>query len=183
MRHIHVSAVALLVLVAAAAAPLAQTQASRDPKYTSRRELLDRLTGHWVAQGVIGKQQTTHDIDAKWVLDKEYVQIHEISREKDASGKPQYEAILHVVWDPKAGEYACLWLDTTGIANFPPEGVGHAKPEPADTIAFVFKDPGGGGDLTTFTYDRAKDAWTWTIDNEARDGKLTPFARLTLTRS
>src|SRR5262245_45740755 len=74
----------------------------------ARRELLDGMTGRWVLRGVIAKQQTTHDIDARWILDKGYVQIHETSREKDAKGKPQYEAIIHVVWDPKAGEYAVL---------------------------------------------------------------------------
>ena len=137
------------------------------------------MVGHWVLRGTIAKQQTTHDVDAQWVLDKEYVQIHEVSREKDGAGKPLYEAMILVVWDPKAGEYACLWLDTTGVANFPPEGVGRAKPR-GDSIPFVFKDP-NGGIHNTFAYDREKDAWTWAIDNEAK-GKLTPFARVTLTR-
>jgi len=58
--------------------------------------------------------------------------------------------------------------------------VGHGKPA-GDQILFVFTDPAGGVH-TTFAYDRAKDAWTWTIDNENK-GTLTPFARLTLTRS
>lgn len=165
----------MITLSAAFMAPLI-AQTNVDPQ----RELLEKLTGHWVSRGIVAKQQTTHDIDAHWVLDKEYLQIHEISREKDATGKAQYEAIIHVVWDPKAGEYACLWLDTTGIALFPPEGVGHAKPA-ADKIPFVFKDA-DGGIHTTFSYDREKDAWSWTIDNEIK-GTLTPFARLTLTRS
>ena len=86
-------------------------------------------------------------------------------REKDSTGKPQYEAMIYVVWDPKASEYAWLWLDTTGISLFSADGVGHAKPEP-DRIPFVFKDPTGGV-YNTFSYDRAKDEWSWTIDNEA----------------
>ena len=144
-----------------------------------QRELLERLAGHWVARGAIGKAQTTHDIDAHWVLNKEYLQIHEISRERDAKGTAQYEAIIHVAWNPKLGEYACLWLDSTDIASFPPEGVGHA-PRDGDRIPFVFKDP-EGGIRTTFAYDRANDRWAWNIDNDVK-GTLTPFARLTLTR-
>lgn len=144
-----------------------------------QRALLEKMTGHWVARGTIGKQQTTHDIDAQWVLNKEYVQIHEVSREKDAAGKPQYEAILYVVWDPKAGEVACLWMDTTGAPVFSDAGVGHAKPA-GDSIPFRFTDPTGGVN-TTFAYDRAKDSWSWSIDNDEK-GKITPFARLTLTR-
>ena len=158
--------------------------ASTPPQPTQsvqQRELLDKLTGHWVLRGTIGKTQTTHDIDARWVLDKEYVELHEVSREKDAAGKPQYEAIVYFVWDPKVGEYACLWLDTTGLAVFPPAGVGHAQPE-RDKIAFVFKDPDGGGTRNTFSYDRTKDEWSSAIDNESKGGVLTPFARLRLTR-
>jgi hypothetical protein len=144
-----------------------------------QRALLEKMTGHWVLRGTIAKEQTTHDVDAQWVLDKEYVQIHEVSREKDAGGKPKYEAIIHVVWDPKAGEYACLWLDTTGVATFPEAGVGHAKPS-GDAIRFRFTDPTGGTN-TTFAYDRAKDSWSWSIDNDDK-GTITPFARVTLTR-
>jgi hypothetical protein len=144
-----------------------------------QRDLLDRLVGHWVLRGTIAGQQTTHDVDAQWVLEKGYVQIHEVSREKDASGKPEYEALVHIVWDPQVGEYACLWLDTTGVAAFPPEGIGRAKPA-GDRIAFVFGDA-GDRIHNTFTYDRAAEAWAWAIDNES-NGVRTPFARVTLTR-
>ncbi len=172
----------IFLLVALAVAPLSNTAAlpqstPPDPQHA----LLDKLIGHWLLRGTIGKAQTTHDVEAQWVLDKEYVQIHEVSREKDAAGKPQYEAIIYVVWDPKAGEYAALWMDTTGISVFLPAGVGHAKPD-RDRIPFVFKDPDGGGTRNTFAYDRAKDEWSWTIDNESTAGALTPFARVTLSR-
>jgi hypothetical protein len=177
MRDMRMLAVILLTATGAVPSP-AQTPASRSPA-DPQHALLDRLIGTWVLRGVIAKQQTTHDIEARWVLNKEYVQIHETSREKDATGKPQYEALVLVVWEPKAGEYACLWLDTTGVSLFAPEGVGRAKPA-GDTIPFFFKDATGGVH-NTFAYDRAKDAWSWTIDNEV-NGKLTPFARVTLTR-
>jgi len=154
----------------------ARTAQPADPQ----RALLEKMTGHWVLRGTIAKAQATHDVDAEWVLDKEYIQIHEVSREKGANGKPAYEAIVHVVWDPKVGEYACLWLDTTGVATFPEAGVGHAKPT-GDAIRFRFTDPAGGGINTTFAYDRGKDAWSWSIDNDEK-GKITPFARVTLTR-
>ena len=161
--------------LAAAFALAALVPQQPDPQH----QLLEKMTGHWVLRGTIAKQQTTHDVDAQWVLDKEYVQIHEVSREKNAAGKPQYEAIVYVVWDAKAKEFACLWMDTTGVAMFPPEGVGHGKAA-GDAIPFVFKDP-AGDTHTTFTYDRARDAWSWAIDNDDK-GKLTPFARVTLTR-
>ena len=155
--------------------PIQPRSAQSDPQ----RDLLDRFTGHWVLRGTIAHAQTTHDIDAQWVLNNEYVQVHEVSREKDAAGRPHYEALLYIVWDPKVGEYACLWLDTTGVSVFSADGVGRAKPEP-DRIPFVFKDA-DGGIHTTFSYHRATDEWSWTIDNEAK-GVLTSFARVKLTR-
>src|SRR5437870_3938677 len=92
----------LLLLVLALMQPRAEPTQAAAPGVDPQRELLEKLAGHWVLRGVIAKQPTTHDIDAQWVLDKEYLQIHEVSREKNAAGKPQYEAIIHVVWDPKA---------------------------------------------------------------------------------
>jgi hypothetical protein len=166
----------LTVLLALAHGGLARAGAA---PLDSQRELLERLTGDWVLRGTIAKQEVTHDLSARWVLDRGYVQIHELSREQDAEGKPEYEAIVYVTWVPELGEYACLWLDSTGVAAFPPDGVGHAQPEP-DRIAFVF---GGADDgiHNTFAYDRSRDEWTWSIDN-ASEGVRTPFARVVLTR-
>jgi len=165
-----------LLLAAMPIGPARAQDGSADPQ----RELLERLTGHWVMRGTIRDQPTMHDVDAQWVLDRGYLQIHEVSRERDEAGKPRYEALIYVVWEPKLGEYACLWLDTTGVAAFPPEGVGRAKPE-TDRIAFVWGDA-DDGIHNTFTFDRATDTWSWTIDNVVKSVN-TPFARLTLARN
>src|SRR6185503_2738263 len=132
-------------------AALAQDQAT-----SAAEALLDKMTGRWVMTGTIGKKPTTHDVDVDWVLKREYIRIHEVSRDKDASGGISYEAWIYVVWDAKASEYAVMWLDNTAATNFAAEGIGHAKPD-ADRIPFIFKDADGTGIRTTFAYDRAKD--------------------------
>ena len=157
-------------------ATLAQSHAPSAPE-----ALLDAMTGHWVMTGTIGKKPTTHDVDVDWVLKREYIRIHEVSRDKDARGGIGYEAWIYVVWDAKQSEYAVMWLDNTAATNFAPEGIGHAKPD-GDRIPFVFKDAEGSGIHTTFAYDRAKDTWSWTIDNLDKAGKSSSFAKLTLTR-
>ena len=144
-------------------------------------DLLNKMTGHWVMTGTIGKQSTTHDVDVDWVLKREYIRIHEVSREKDSNGDNAYEAWIYLVWDAKNNEYAIMWLDNTVATNFAAEGIGHAKPD-GDRIPFIFKDADGSGIHTTFAYDRAKDTWSWTIDNVDKSGKPSPFAKLTLTR-
>jgi hypothetical protein len=166
--------VALAVVFLVVPAALAQSQ-------TTPQALLDKMTGHWVMTGTIAKQSTTHDVDVDWVLKREYIRIHEVSREKDSSGDPAYEAWIYLVWDTKNNEYAVMWLDNTVATNFAAEGIGHAKPD-GDRIPFIFKDADGTGIHTTFAYDRAKDTWSWTIDNIDKSGKPSPFAKLTLKR-
>jgi len=168
--------VAFAFTTVVAPAALAQDQAT-----SAAEALLDKMTGPWVMTGTIGKKPTTHDVDVDWVLKREYIRIHEVSRDKDASGGIGYEAWIYLVWDAKTREYAVMWLDNTAATNFAAEGIGHAKPN-GDRIPFIFKDADGSGIHTTFAYDRATDTWSWTIDNVDKSGKASPFAQVTLTR-
>lgn len=173
----------LRVIVAIALAALVPPSArAQSPVGTAAAEaLLDKMTGHWVLTGTIARKPTTHDVDVDWILKREYIRIHEVSREKDPAGGPAYEAWIYIVWDAKNTEYAVLWLDNTAAFTFGAEGIGHAKPD-GDRIPLLFRDPDGGAIHTTFSYDRTNDTWSWTIDNADKTGKLSPFATVTLTR-
>ncbi len=151
----------------------AQSPTFQDP-------LLEHLIGSWILRGTIGGSETTHDIDAEWVLGHQYVRLHEVSREKDAQGQPAYEAIVFIGWDEPSAGYACLWLDSTGGGGLKGQAIGHAK-RSGDEIPFLFR--GGDGSLfhTTFAYRAASDSWEWQMDAE-EGGKLQPFARVRLTR-
>lgn len=171
-----------LMAGALAAALVAPTARAQQPGAATAPEgLLDRMTGHWVLTGTIGRKPTTHAVDVEWILKREYVRVHEISHEKDPSGEPEYEAWIYIVWDAKKNEYAVLWLDNTAPFMFGVDGIGHAKPD-GDRIPILFKDPDGGGIRTTFSYDRTNDTWSWTIDNADKSGKLSSFANVILTR-
>ena len=176
MRTVGVMvSIAVATLVAAAAR-------AQSPRVAAPPEaLLDKMTGHWVLTGTISRKPTTHDVDVEWILKREYIRLHEVSRSKDAAGEPEYEAWIYIVWDPKKREYAVLWLDNTAAFTFDAAGIGHAKPD-GDRIPMLFKDPDGGGIRTTFGYDRSNDTWSWTIDNVDKTGTLSPFAKVTLTR-
>jgi len=143
--------------------------------------LLDRLTGHWVLRGKIAGKETTHDIEADWVLRREYVRLHEVSREKNSDGQPAYEAIVFIGWDPASSQYACLWLDSTAGSGLSTQGIAHAK-RSGDQLPFVFKEADGSISFTnTFAYQKESDSWAWIMDNVEK-GKSTPFARVTLER-
>jgi hypothetical protein len=171
MRRILALVVALIALATSASARQAAPPAPL---------LIDHFVGTWVLRGTIDGQQTTHDVDAQWVLNRGYVRMHEVSREKDAKGAPAYEAIVFISFDTKAGEYAVLWLDTTSNAGLTNGGVGRGKPT-GSTIPFFFKTNGGDIFHTSFIYAPASDSWQWVMDGES-GGKLQPFARVTLTR-
>ena len=142
--------------------------------------LLDRLVGRWVMRGDIAGQQTVHDVQADLVLNRGYVRLHEVSREKDKTGAPAYEAIVFVSADEKTGEYNLLWLDTTSHEGLTGNGIGHGKAS-GNSIPFVLF-PGTASEFhTTFVYDPAADTWKWIMDG-ITDGKPHAFARLTLTR-
>ncbi len=144
--------------------------------------LLDRMAGRWVLRGTIAGRQTTHDVQADWVLAHGYVRLQEVARERDARGAPAYEAIVFIGRDPTRAGYACLWLDSTGDTGLDPRAFGHADPARGDSIAFVFGAPDGTLVHTTFVYERARDRWRWNMDGESRTGTRESFARVTLTR-
>lgn len=173
LRHLIVALVVIVGLVPDASA--------QGPATSAPPALMDRMTGRWVMTGTIGKAQVTHDVDVDWVLERQYIRIHELSRDPGASGGIGYEAWIYLVWDARKHEYAVMWLDNTAATNFAPEGVGHATPD-GDRIPIVWKDADGGGIHTTLAFDRAKDAWSWAIDNVSPAGASSPFARVTLTR-
>ena len=143
-------------------------------------QLLDHMTGKWVLKGTIGGQETTHDISAEWVLGQQYIELKEVSREKDPSGKPLYEAIVYITWIEASKQYSCLWLDNSGNTGLSGQAVGIAKPD-GDNIRFVFRISDNDTFHTTFSYDKSSDTWKWFMDNQA-NAKMEPFARVLLSR-
>lgn len=163
----------IFCLVALASPALAQQATFRD-------SLLDHLVGRWILTGTIAGQQTTHDVSAAWVLNHQYVEIHEVSREKGKDGAPEYEATAYIGWDQPSSQYVCVWLDDGG--GISSQSLGHA-PRNGDSIPLVFPDSSDGGKMhTTFAYKEVDDSWALNVDQETA-GKLSPFARTTLIRA
>ena len=143
--------------------------------------LLERMTGSWILKGTIAGQEVTHDIVVSWILEHQYLQIYEISREKDEDGTAAYEALVLIGWDSDSSKYACLWLDVTGGGGISAQAViGYAERN-GDEIPFLFKMNEESVWHTTFAYDRNTDTWQWNMDGED-NGKFKPFARVKLTR-
>ena len=157
------------------------TASSAQNQPASPINLLDHLAGRWVLRGTIAGKPTTHDVEATWVLRREYLRLHESSREKDGSGQPAYEAIIFISWDSKAKQYSCLWLDSTAGGGLSADTICRAKPA-GRSIPFIFTIAGSDQIHTTFSYDQDSDSWKWLIDN-VENGRAQTFARVTLTRA
>ena len=139
--------------------------------------LLDRMTGSWILSGTIAGQEVTHDIAVSWILEHQYLQISEISREKDADGTAVYEALVLIGWDSDLSKYACLWLDVTGGGGLSANAITGYAERKGDEIPFLFKMNEESIWHTTFAYERNTDTWQWDMDGE-ENGKFKPFARL-----
>ncbi len=162
---------AVLVAMVMSVAAIAQQKPVNSP-------LLDHLAGSWVMRGTIAGQKTTHDVNAQWVLGHHYLQIHEVSREKDGKGQPQYEATIFVGMNDKPQQYSCLWLD--GFWHIAPGAIGVAAAQESQ-IPFVWKDEKGKPSFTNdFIYHPESDTWEWRMDNVEK-GVAKPFGRVTLT--
>jgi hypothetical protein len=142
--------------------------------------LLDHMVGNWILQGTIAGQVTTHDIVADWVLGHQYIQLKEISREKDTDGKPSYEAIVFITREQNKNQYTCLWLDNSGNGGLSAQSIGHANPK-GDNLEFVFRINDSSTFHTTFLYDKISNSWQWQMDSK-ENNMQEPFARVKLTK-
>jgi hypothetical protein len=147
---------------------------------TFQDTLLEKMKGNWILKGTIGGQETTHDVAITWILDHQYLQLHEVSREKYSDGKAAYEALVLIGWDAQLNKYACLWLDVTSGGGLRSNTIAHAE-RSGNKIPFLFIINEKRIFHTTFIYDKNSGTWQWLMDDED-NGKVEPFARVTLTK-
>ncbi len=142
--------------------------------------LLDQMVGKWILQGTIAGQETTHDIIVDWVLGHQYIQLKEVSREKDSNDRPIYEAIVFITRDQTLNQYTCLWLDNTGNGGLSAQAIGHASRN-GDNLEFIFGISDSSTFHTTFIFDKNSNSWQWHMDSK-ENNTIQPFARVRLTR-
>ena len=130
-----------------------------------RDSLLNHLIGRWVLRGPMAGKGVVHDVTFQWVLGGEYVEMHEVSRERTPAGTPAYEAVAYLVHDPHSHEYGALWMDNTDYNAFLPGGQGRGVAT-GDSIPFLFTSSPTDRFHNTFVYDRANDTWAWHMDND-----------------
>jgi hypothetical protein len=166
---------ALLLAMATLAAMQAFGQAS--PEWHD--DLVDHMAGAWKIEGQVMGREAHHDVRAEWVLNHQFLRIHE----KTAAGAPaserRYEAIWFLGYDALSERYVLHLMDVFG-ARFS-ETLGYGIRD-GNTIRFVFEYPGGPFH-TTYRWSPETGAWQWLLEQKDKDGKWTKFADFKLTRA
>jgi Protein of unknown function (DUF1579) len=152
------------------ARPTASTAYARPPL---QDDFLDDLVGSWrIARSARGKQ-IENAMDARWVLQHQFVQLHMI----DVGTPPAYEANVLIGFDPAKKQYTAHWCDTFGAGY---SAIGHGA-RAGDSVEFRF-DYDDGPFFNTFTWHPADRSWTFRGENGQPDGSRKPFMEDHATR-
>ena len=141
--------------------------------------LLDKMAGSWTMTGTIAGAPTTHKVEVRWVLNHQFLQIHEVSIEAKPDGTPQYEAMPMIGYDNTDKRYVVHWIDTFGGRYS--ETLGYGVRE-GDEIKFVFEYPEGSFN-TIFRWNEAAGTWQWLMEQKDEKGQWAEFGNMTMSRN
>jgi hypothetical protein len=147
------------------------------PKRILHDELLEQMIGSWNLTGKIMGQIANHSVEAGWVLDHQFLRIHEV----DAGSAPEgvkYEAMVFVGYDNASERYVVHWLDVYGGRFSETLGYGRRS---GDSIEFVFEYPDGPFH-TTFSWNPETKTWQWRMRTKDKVGKWIEFGDMSLIR-
>jgi hypothetical protein len=137
----------------------------------------DHLTGTWKVEGKIVGRDVHHEVNAEWVLNHQFLRIHEKTAANAPAAEKPYEAIWFLGYDETSERYVLHLLDIFG-ARFS-ETLGYGT-RAGSELRFIFEYPDGPFH-TTFRWSPETASWQWMLEQKDKDGKWTSFADLKLT--
>ena len=120
---------ALLIILLSAFSP-AQTSAEW------RDDLVDDLAGTWKLEGRVLGRAAHHDVQAEWVLNHQFLRIHEKTAATAPPAENRYEAIWFLGYDAISERYVLHLLDVFGGRYS--EALGYGTRD-GNAIRFVFE--------------------------------------------
>ena len=131
--------------------------------------LLEQLAGHWQISRVMGGKSSGSTVEAAWVLNHQFMQVHYVP---DRSSPQPYEAIVYIGYDNMSERYVVHWLDIFGGRVSETMGFGKRTP---NGMEFTFEYPDGPF-TNTFRYDRSTRMWNLLLRQKNARGEWTTFA-------
>jgi len=173
MKHKLLGLAILVLGMQTFSAAQEQTPPSDGRQHTFQDALLDQITGRWKLFGTISGKNVEHSVEAQWVLNHRFLQVHE----KDVATPPAYEANIMIGYDNLSERYVAHWLDVFGGRFSETLGYGTRS---GDQIEFIFEYPDGPF-RTIFRWMADKKQWQWQMRTKNNSGKWVEFSNLTLT--
>jgi hypothetical protein len=152
--------------------------ASVIPKQVLEDDLLDRMVGNWRLRGTFEGQPVNHSVEVRWVLNHQFLEIHERDLNPPKGNDVPYDALVYVGYAPATRHYVAHWLDVFGGGS---ETLGHGK-RTESAIEFDFEYPGQPW-LTTFRWNGASSTWQWLMRTKTQQGQWKDTADMTLARA
>ncbi len=141
--------------------------------------LVDHLSGTWKVEGQVLGHDARHEVQADWVLNHQFLRIHEKTAATAPKTERPYEATWFLGYDPVSEKYVLHLMDIYGARYSETLGWGW---QDGNQIKFVFEYPDGPFH-TTFRWNPESGTWQWLMEQKGKDGKWAPFAELKLTKS
>jgi hypothetical protein len=171
--------VVLLWLAVSVAMGSAQDQVELDgPKHIFRDPLVDNLVGTWKLAGKVMGRSADHTVQAEWVLNHQFLRIHETNDAATKPGDVSYEAIVMLGYDNASERYVAHWIDVYGGRFSETLGYGSRS---GNDIRLVFEYPDGPF-RTTFRWKPDVGQWQWLMQGKDKSGQWVEFADMTLVR-
>jgi hypothetical protein len=148
------------------------------PNHVFTDPLLENMTGTWNLTGRVMGRDADHTVEAEWVLNHQFLRIHEKDRNPAANGAVSYEAMIMVGYDNTSERYVAHWNDVYGGRFSETLGYGTRS---GNDIRFVFEYPDGPF-RTTFRWLPDSHQWNWMMQTKNKSGQWTEFATLNLAR-
>jgi hypothetical protein len=148
------------------------------PKHVFSDALLDHMVGNWKLTGNVMGHTAEHTVVVEWVLNHQFLRIHEKDIAPASNDRVPYEAMIMVGYDNTSERYVAHWNDVFGGRFSETLGYGTRA---GDEIRFVFEYPDGPFH-TTFRWNLETQQWRWLMQTKNKSGQWTEFADLTLTR-
>jgi len=140
--------------------------------------LLDQMVGTWTLTGTIMGQQTTHRVEADWMLNHQFLRVHESEVAPRKASNVPYEAMIFIGYDHAGNRYVVHWIDVFG-GKFS-ETLGYGKLD-GNAIRFNFDYPDGGFHTNFFWAPQSK-TWQWLMQTQGADKNWKEFANLTMSK-
>ena len=129
--------------------------------------------------GELMGQPATHTVQAKWILNHRFLEIHECGPPDPKTAKPQYEAMPMIGCDNLSERYVVHRIDVFGRRFSETLGCGKRV---GSQIDFIFEYPDSPF-RTNFIWDATRGEWHCQMTQKNTSGQWTTFADLTLSQT